>query len=74
MKSNIFFIVLNIIGCVLNFKASEWDLEDGSLQTFWITATCFVVNVWLVIDLSVDVLRAVIREELKKLKEPKQES
>ena len=67
MKENIFYIAVNIFGCIANSYYLFLNIERGKMLSF-IFALCVIINVVLAIHLSLKAIRAIVREELENQK------
>ena len=73
MKSNIFYIVVNVIGIVVGFFAAIMAAEDHNFSRLLLMVTTVTINMVMTITLILKAIRAIVREELEKMK-TKQES
>jgi len=73
MKQNMFFIVVNVIGIVVGFIAAIMAVKNSDYTTMFLMTTTVTINIVLVITFLLKAIRAIVREELEKVK-TKQES
>ena len=73
MKQNMFFIFINVIGIVVGFIAAIMTAEDHNFSRLLLMVTTVTINMVMTITLILKAIRAIVREELEKMK-TKQES
>lgn len=73
MKSNIFYIIVNVIGIVFGFFAAIMAVKNSDYGCMLLMAITVNVSVVLTITFTLKAIRIIVREELEKMK-TKQES
>ena len=74
MKQNMFYIAVNVIGIVVGFLAAIMAVKNSDYTTMILMATTVTINIIMTITFLLKAIRAIVREELEKLKNTKQES
>lgn len=73
MKSNIFYIIVNVIGIVFGFFAAIMAVKNNDFVTMIVMETTVSISIVLTITFILKAIRIIVREELEK-KNTKQES
>lgn len=73
MKQNMFFIFVNVVGIVVGFLAAIMAVKNSNYGTMLLMTTTVTINIVLATTFLLKEIRAIVREELEKMK-TKQES